>query len=82
MKAAGKLPALLLGDEDFKTGLRNWWHSQVNTDYRRVQQPVFLTAAPVGRPCGAGTALVRLEVITRHLTPAGAATCNVPTAYL
>lgn len=46
MKAAGKQPALLLGDEDFKTGLRNWWHSQVNTDYRRFQQPVFLTAAP------------------------------------
>jgi hypothetical protein len=39
-------PALLLADEDFKTGLRNWWHSQVNNDYRRVQQPVFLTAAP------------------------------------
>lgn len=82
MKAAGKLPALLLGDEDFKTGLRNWWHSQVNTDYRRVQQPVFLTAAPGRAPVRYRDCLVRLEVITRHLTPTGAATCNVPTAYL
>ncbi len=39
MRTPRKHPGLLLGDEDFKTGLRNWWRTQVNTDYRRANDP-------------------------------------------